>query len=52
MMSVPKGRPKIKFNRQYYAWQPNAYAGPLTEVLDTVLKPKPPEEDDGTTRNS
>ena len=50
-MAVQKGRPKSKFNRQYYAWQPNAYAGPPTEVLDTVLKPTPPEED-GTTRNS
>ena len=52
MMPVQKGRQKIKFGRQYYAWQPNAYAGPPTEILDTVLKPKPLEEDDGTIRNS
>ena len=51
-MAVPKGRPKIKFGRQYYAYNPEEYRGPLTEVLDTVLTPKPPEEDDGTTRNS
>ena len=52
MMSVPKGRPKIKFGRYYYAYNPNVYQGPLTEVLDTVLTPKPPEEDDETARNS
>ena len=44
-MVVPDGRPKYKFNRKYLAYNPERYAGPTTEVLDTVLKPVAPKED-------
>ena len=38
-----KATPKEKFDRTYYLWNPNQYTGPKTAVLDTVLKPKPKE---------
>ena len=46
-MAVPDGTPKLKFNRKYLAYNPQRYLGPPTEVLDTVLKPIPPKEDNG-----
>ena len=47
MAERPNGFPKVKFNRKYMAYNPERYMGPQTEILDTVLKPLPPKEDNG-----
>ena len=43
-MPDPNGTAKTKFTRKYYTYNPNVYQGPPTEVLDTVLKVVPKEE--------
>ena len=52
-MAVPNGTPKYKFNRIYMAYNPNNYAGPPTQILDTIVKPIPPNPlNDDTARNN
>lgn len=34
-----EGERKRKFDRVYYAWNPNRYEGPITNTLDIILKP-------------
>ena len=31
---------KEMFKRIYYVWNPNRTAGPLTNVVDTIIKPQ------------
>ena len=37
---------KIKFNRQYYEYNPSVYSGPSAEILDTIVTPIRESDDD------
>ena len=43
MKAQSKGPEKVKFTRKYMGYNPSVYAGPNTQILDTVLKPVAPD---------
>ena len=36
---IGQGKHKEQFGRTYYGYNPNAYEGPTTAVLDTIVLP-------------